>query len=160
MKFLFVFLALVSFTACATNPNPHRRVASADQTGEITLKNNVVKYTIIDRGWRTEGNMGDFSFDGNEQVVPGPVPTIEAIKSYLIIHEAKSATSYKSAKVESALNATEQCQKLGESEISKPGNQVEGFKTTVSAKVINNLEMPNNFTLRYVCLVSVLAVKK
>jgi hypothetical protein len=102
----------------------------------------------------------DVSVTDKGQIVTGPVPTIEAVKSYLIIHEASSADSYNLSKVGTALKAADQCQSLGDQEKSNPKNQVDGFQTTVSAKIVNNLEMPADFTNRYVCLISVLAVRQ
>jgi hypothetical protein len=159
MKAVCIGMFLISLVACAAQPVKQRGVATADQTGEITIKNKGVKFTIIDRGWRTETGATAVNINDQGQVVFGGFPTIEAVKSYLIIYEASSAKDYNAIKVESALKATEQCQNFGNSESDKTMNQLDGYKTTVSSKIVNNLEMPASFTFRYVCLVSVLAAK-
>ena len=156
MKSTLLICLLALSSACASTARAGRDVASLkDVVAEVEVRGEPVRLTTVDRGWSSRTGAVTISGEKSRDLFP----TIEAVRSYLLIYEARSGESFERIKPDFEAKAKEQCQAYGAAEKADPRNLVEGYVTAVSARIANALEMKAEATMRYVCLISVLAAR-
>ena len=156
MRSIFFVLLAVSLSGCASGSDGARKVASvAEESGNFHIMRTPISYSIVDRGWQTYSNSVELTDQSSL-----PFTSFDSVGSFLIRHEVQSADQLNAVKRSSIAKAEDQCIAIKDREKKNPRHHAEGFTSHFSARIVNTYYMPGGTEVRYVCLVSIVAVKE